>query len=121
MNVLFIIPPVNEKWAKYTGLSQTMYQECVAKITKQLTSQGFNNIADLSKDGGKKFFMEDTIHLGWNGWLKVDQYVKPFMEEKNHPVNYKLDSYYFTKAWGNKSDVKMPNTKSKVATDIKKN
>lgn len=121
VNVLFIIPPVNEKWAKYTGLSQTMYQECVAKITKQLTSQGFNNIANLSKDGGKKFFMEDTIHLGWNGWLKVDQYVKPFMEEKNHPVNYKLNSYYFTKTWGNKTNVKMPNVKSKTAVDIKKN
>ena len=120
VNVLFIIPPVNEKWAKYTGLSQTMYQECVAKITKQLTSQGFNNIANLSKDGGKKFFMEDTIHLGWNGWLKVDQYVKPFMEEKNHPVNYKLNSYYFTKTWGNKTNVKMPNVKSKAAVDIKK-
>ncbi|NME20389.1 D-alanyl-lipoteichoic acid biosynthesis protein DltD [Lactobacillus johnsonii] len=121
VNVLFIIPPVNEKWAKYTGLSQTMYQECVAKITKQLTSQGFNNIANLSKDGGKKFFMEDTIHLGWNGWLKVDQYVKPFMKEKNHPVNYKLNSYYFTKTWGNKTNVKMPNVKSKAAVDIKKN
>lgn len=42
------------------------------------------------------------------------------MEEKNHPVNYKLNSYYFTKAWGNKTNVKMPNVKSKAAVDIKK-
>ena len=51
----------------------------------------------------------------------MDQYVKPFMEEKNHPVNYKLNSYYFTKTWGNKTNVKMPNVKSKAAVDIKKN
>ncbi|WP_297815387.1 D-alanyl-lipoteichoic acid biosynthesis protein DltD [uncultured Lactobacillus sp.] len=106
VNVLFVIPPVNEKWAKYTGLSQKMYQTSVSKIKQQLTSQGFDNIADLSRDGGKKFFMEDTIHLGWNGWLAVDQYVRPFMKEPNIPIDYHLNNYYYTKAWGNKTNVK---------------
>ena len=26
-NVLFVIPPVNRKWANYTGLNQAMYQK----------------------------------------------------------------------------------------------
>lgn len=26
-NVLFVIPPVNSKWANYTGLNQAMYQK----------------------------------------------------------------------------------------------
>lgn len=105
-NVLFIIPPVNEKWAKYTGLSKSMYQESVAKMEQQLTSQGFENIADLSKDGGKKYFMQDTIHLGWNGWIAVDQAVKPFMALPNKKYNYDLNNYYFSKNWQNKTNVK---------------
>lgn len=105
-NVLFIIPPINAKWAKYTGLSQSMYQESVAKMEKQLTSQGFENIADLSKDGAKKYFMQDTIHLGWNGWIAVDQAVKPFMALPNRKYNYDLNNYYYSKNWQNKTNVK---------------
>ena len=105
-NVLFIIPPINAKWMKYTGLSQKMYQESVAKIERQLTSQGFENIADLSKDGGKKYFMEDTIHLGWNGWVAVDKYVKKFAALPNK-------RYYYSKSWQNKTGVKPLNLSNK--------
>jgi D-alanine transfer protein len=104
--VLFIIPPVNAKWAAYTGLSQKRYQKSVNKITRQLIKQGFYHIADLSRDGGKQYFMQDTIHLGWNGWLAVDRYVKPFMAQKMVPSDYRLDDYYFTKDWCNKTNVK---------------
>ena len=104
-NVLFIIPPVNSKWTKYTGLSESMYQEATNKIVKQLSSQGFNNIVNLTKDGNKKYFMEDTIHLGWNGWLTVDQYVQPFMKQKNQPITYDINDYYFSKDWANKTNI----------------
>lgn len=104
-NVLFIIPPINQRWMNYTGLSQSMYQESVSKIKYQLVNQGFYNIADLSKDGGKKYFMEDTIHLGWNGWITVDQYVKDFMKRPNTQMNYDISNYYFTKAWQNRTNV----------------
>ncbi len=112
-NVLFIIPPINAKWAKYTGLSQKMYQQSVAKMEHQLTSQGFENIEDLSKDGGKKYFMEDTIHLGWNGWVAVDEAVKPFMAEKNGKYDYDLSNYYYSKKWQDKRNVKPLNLSNK--------
>ena len=47
-DVLFVIQPVNQRWANYTGLSNDMYYQSVDKVKKQLTSQGFNKIADLS-------------------------------------------------------------------------
>ena len=72
-DVLFVIQPVNQRWANYTGLSNEMYYQSVDKVKKQLTSQGFNNIADLSHDGAKNYFMQDTIHLGWNGWVTADE------------------------------------------------
>lgn len=100
-NVLFIIPPVNAKWAKYTGLSQKMYQKSVAKMEKQLMQQGFTNIKDLSRDGNKKYFMQDTIHLGWNGWIAVDQAVTHFMKKPNKRYNYHMNDYFYSKEWQN--------------------
>ena len=119
--VLFIIPPVNAKWQKYTGLSQKMYDTATNKIKHQLISQGFDNIYDLSKDGKKKYFMEDTIHLGWNGWLAVDQAVKPFMEQKYAEPEYAINDYYLTKTWREKK--KLPTvalTNKDVLAKLKK-
>lgn len=101
--VLFVIPPVNKKWQEFTGLSQKMYEKSVAKIKYQLVDQGFNYIYDLSNDGGKKYFMEDTIHLGWNGWLEMDRAVKPFMEMKYTEPKYRLDNYYYDGIWRNET------------------
>lgn len=98
-NVLFIIPPINQKWSNYTGLSQTMYQKSVSKIKYQLASQGFENVADLSKRGYENYFMEDTIHLGWRGWVAADQAIKPFMKQANTRYNYNIHNYFYTKKW----------------------
>lgn len=98
---IFIIPPVNKKWADYTGLNYDKYQEAVQKIKYQLKSQGFHHIADFSNDGGRAYFMQDTIHLGWNGWLAFDKEVKPFLENKIPESHYKIHPYFFTKEWAN--------------------
>ena len=107
-NVLFVIPPVNAKWMDYTGLSQEMYDQTVAKIRYQLESQGFTNIADFSKDGGRPYFMQDTIHMGWNGWLAFDKVVNPFVSNPQPAPNYQLNDQFFSKDWqtykGNPTD-----------------
>lgn len=105
VDVLFIIPPVNAKWMAYTGLSEEMLEGFDCKIRYQLESQGFTNIADLSKEGKVGYFMEDTIHIGWKGWLAADQYIKPFLAESNvSKTTYKIDDQTFiTKEWQQKS------------------
>lgn len=102
-NVLFVIPPVNSKWAAYTGLSDDMYQKTVEKIKYQLQSQGFTNIADFSKDGSQPYFMQDTIHMGWNGWLAFDQAVAPFLAAKKAAPSYQLRDEFFSKEWADYS------------------
>ncbi|MFB8595992.1 D-alanyl-lipoteichoic acid biosynthesis protein DltD [Enterococcus faecium] len=98
--VLFIIPPVNEKWSDYTGLSQEMLQGFAKKIKFQLNSQGFNRIADFVNQAGTNYFMEDTIHLGWKGWLAADQQIRPFLEENHITASkYHLDDAFFSKSW----------------------
>ncbi|MGX7151260.1 D-alanyl-lipoteichoic acid biosynthesis protein DltD [Enterococcus ureasiticus] len=101
--VLFIIPPVNKQWSDFTGLSQEMLQDFAKKIKYQLTTQGFNNIADFTKESGTQYFMADTIHLGWRGWLAADQRIKPFLESDSVKTpNYKLDESFYSKEWQQK-------------------
>ncbi|MGL0747776.1 D-alanyl-lipoteichoic acid biosynthesis protein DltD [Secundilactobacillus paracollinoides] len=100
-NTMFILPPVNNKWAAYTGLSQTMLRQTNAKLKQQLASQGFTNVVDLSNQGGQKYFMSDTIHLGWRGWLAVDQHVKPFLTQKQPTPHMHIKDYYLSKTWAN--------------------
>lgn len=96
---LFIIPPVNQKWSDYTGLSQEMLQGFAKKIKFQLQSQGFDRIADFTKMADQPYFMEDTIHLGWKGWLAADQRIRPFLENHQQPSHYQLDPSFYSKDW----------------------
>lgn len=100
-NVLFVIPPINKSWAKYTGLSMKMIATFDKKIKYQLKQQGFTNIVDMSKDGSEHYFMQDTIHLGWRGWLKLDKYVDPFLTKKQKTPKFKINNYFYSKNWQN--------------------
>ena len=99
VNVLFVFQPVNKKWMDYTGLSEEMYQHAVEKIRYQLESQGFTNIADFSKNGGDPYFVKDTIHIGWLGWLAFDKVVNPFLTDPKPAPDYKMNDRFFSKDW----------------------
>ena len=99
VNVLFVFQPVNKKWMDYTGLSEEMYQHSVEKIRYQLESQGFTNIADFSKNGGDPYFVKDTIHIGWLGWLAFDKVVNPFLSNPTTAPNYQMNDRFFSQDW----------------------
>lgn len=100
-NVIFVIPPVNSKWMAYTGLNQEMYDATVLKIRYQLESQGFTNIADFSKDGDQAYFMQDTIHMGWKGWVAFDKAVDSFVSNPTPAPSYHLNDRFYSKDWAN--------------------
>lgn len=100
MDVMFVIPPVNEKWSNYTGLSTEMLDGFSKKINHQLKAQGFNNVVDFTDKRGENYFMEDTIHLGWRGWVALDKELAPFLENKESKLpEYHVSDYYFSKEW----------------------
>ena len=99
VNVIFVFQPVNKKWMDYTGLSEEMYQHTVEKIRYQLESQGFTNIADFSKDGDEPYFVKDTIHIGWLGWLAFDKVVNPFLSNPTTAPNYQMNNRFFSQDW----------------------
>ena len=99
VNVIFVFQPVNKKWMDYTGLSEEMYQHSVEKIRYQLESQGFTNIADFSKNGGDSYFVKDTIHIGWLGWLAFDKVVNPFLSNPTTAPIYQMNNRFFSQDW----------------------
>lgn len=101
VNVLFVFQPVNKKWMNYTGLNEEMYQHSIEKIRYQLESQGFTNIADFSKMGGDPYFVKDTIHIGWLGWLAFDKVVNPFLSNPTTAPNYQMNDRFFSQDWAN--------------------
>ncbi|MCH3921628.1 D-alanyl-lipoteichoic acid biosynthesis protein DltD [Limosilactobacillus sp.] len=105
-NVLFVIPPVNAKWEKFTGLNMNMYYRSVAKIKFQLRQQGFTHILDLSHDGNKPAFMEDTIHIGWAGWVKFDHETNRFISQKQPQPSYRMNDQFLSKRWANLNPTK---------------
>lgn len=105
-NVLFVIPPVNAKWEKFTGLNMNMYYRSVAKIKFQLRQQGFTHILDLSHDGNKPAFMEDTIHIGWAGWVKFDHETNRFISQKQPQPSYRMNEQFLSKRWANLNPTK---------------
>lgn len=100
MDVLFVIPPVNARWSEYTGLSTDMLDQFSQKINKQLNDQGFNHVLDFTQDRGEDYFMEDTIHIGWRGWVALDKEVVPFLaKRRSEAPNYQIDNYYLSEEW----------------------
>ena len=57
------------------------------------------NIADFSKDGDQPYFMQDTIHMGWKGWVAFDRVVDSFVSNPTPAPSYKLNDRFYSKDW----------------------
>ena len=49
------------------------------RIKKQIEAEGFQ-IADLSGHEYDPYFMKDTIHIGWKGWVYTDRAIDDYYE-----------------------------------------
>ncbi|WP_026575635.1 D-alanyl-lipoteichoic acid biosynthesis protein DltD [Bacillus sp. UNC438CL73TsuS30] len=76
---LFISVPVNGKWYDYIGFPKDGRTSYYKRIKNQIESQGYP-IADFSNHEYDPYFMKDTIHIGWKGWVYVDKAIKDFYD-----------------------------------------
>lgn len=102
IDAMFMIPPVNELWSDYTGLSTKMLDEFSRKVTYQLESQGFTNIVDFTEKRSESYFMEDTIHIGWRGWLEMDTKLQEFLTSNKKPEYHMNPELFYSEAWQKK-------------------
>ena len=45
--------------------------------------------------------MEDTIHIGWAGWVKVDKATNSFISNKQPQPHYQINSKFLSPEWTN--------------------
>lgn len=112
--VLFFITPVNSQWMKYTGLSEKMMKAMANKMEYQLKSQGFNHVVNMTDKNQVPYFTTDPIHLGWRGWLYMDQYIKPFLESPYKAPNYRMNPYFYSDDWQQRAAGTIPGYQNAV-------
>lgn len=74
---LFISVPVNGPWYDYTGFPKSGRESYYKRINQQIEAEGFQ-VADFSSHEYDPYFMKDTIHIGWKGWVYTDKAISDF-------------------------------------------
>lgn len=74
---LFISIPVNGKYYDYTGFPRSGRTVYYNKVKNQIEKEGFQ-IADFSNHEYDPYFLKDTIHVGWKGWVYTDKAISDF-------------------------------------------
>lgn len=81
---MLVMMPFNGYWYDHMGLPKTERQQYYENIRGIAEDYGAE-IADFGEDEYTKYFFLDRVHLGWKGWLKVDESIYRFaskIEEK---------------------------------------
>lgn len=74
---LIISVPVNGRWYDYCGFDKEKRQEYYKKINQIAASYGFDT-ADFSGYEYEDYFLKDIMHLGWKGWVYVDEAISSY-------------------------------------------
>lgn len=69
---LFIHVPLHGPWSDYTGFGADRRAEYYQNVREIAAEYGIQTL-DLTGHEYEEYFMCDTMHLGWKGWLAVDK------------------------------------------------
>lgn len=67
-----IIMPTNGLWYDYKGMTKEKRDQFYDEIEKIARDRNFE-VLNLKDEEYTPYFMTDVMHLGWKGWLKVDE------------------------------------------------
>jgi D-alanine transfer protein len=74
---LLISTPMHGQWSDYTGFGMARRREYYDKV-RQLAQRYDVLFADFTGEEYTPYFMCDAIHLGYIGWLEVDERISEF-------------------------------------------
>ena len=77
---MIISIPLNGKWYDYTGFHPFERQKHYENI-KKIASDYNVKLSDLTNHEYDSYFFCDPVHIGWKGWLHVNQSVYNFYKE----------------------------------------
>ena len=77
---LIVISPVNGYWYDWIGFPADAREEYYSQV-RDLTEKYGAKMADFSDREYEEYFMEDTVHVGWKGWVDVCEEIYRFASE----------------------------------------
>jgi len=77
---MFIIVPVNGPWYDFTGFPIAERKAYYARIEKMVQDKGFQTV-NFGEHEYDPYFLQDVMHLGWKGWVNVDEALDRFYHE----------------------------------------
>jgi D-alanine transfer protein len=77
---MFVVIPVNGKWYDFTGFSKEGRKSFYNRIKKQIDQEGYT-IIDYSDHEYDPYFLKDTMHIGWKGWVYLDRDMLKFFHK----------------------------------------
>ena len=78
---LIVSIPVNGRWYDWTGFSREdreIYYENIRSICSEYQVE----MADFSNKEYEEYFLKDIMHLGWKGWVYLDDKVYQFYKKQ---------------------------------------
>ncbi|WP_206810809.1 D-alanyl-lipoteichoic acid biosynthesis protein DltD [Paradesulfitobacterium ferrireducens] len=78
---LFVIVPVNGFWYDYTGFPAKERNGYYTRVKNMISEQGFR-VADFSNKEYESYFLQDIMHVGWKGWVYIDQALDEFFHSQ---------------------------------------
>ena len=82
INAMFVSVPLHGEWSDYTGFSKERRQSYYKKV-ENIVKEYDVQFLDLSGYEYEEYFLCDTMHLGWKGWLKVNEEIDKFYNKSN--------------------------------------
>jgi len=76
-----ILIPTNGKWYDYTGMTKASRDDFYDKVEKMAKEKGFE-VLNLKDEEYTPYFMYDVMHLGWKGWITVEEELYKHYNEK---------------------------------------
>ena len=80
---MLVILPLNGYWYDHTGLPKQQRENYYNKV-RSLAEEYGAEVADLSAYEYSPCFMQDIAHIGWKGWVTVDESIYKFYHENQN-------------------------------------
>lgn len=77
---LIVSIPVNGRWYDWTGFSKEERQSYYQKI-RNICEEAQVSLCDFSDKEYEEYFLKDIMHLGWKGWVYLDEAVYKFYKK----------------------------------------
>jgi len=78
---LVILMPVNGIYYDHLGITKDKREEFYSKVQELAEAKGFT-VLNLQDKEYEKYYLTDVMHLGWKGWLNVNEEISKYFSER---------------------------------------